>query len=134
MPQARNIAALLAVSALLLAGWMNATHWHFHGAPSGQANGLDGSCCSAAHESLACHSSSDPVSVSDSGRLSGAQSSHLGDGCSICDFLASHVFGLAMIYEFAGMLAEGQLAPEPLLDSPASEMRWAACRGPPLAV
>lgn len=127
----RNIAALLAISALLLAGWVSATHWHFHGVLSGEKIAAEGNCCSATHETAACYPAAETNSHTSG--LSGAHSTHLGDGCSLCDFLASHVFGLAMVYEFAGMLAELQLTPEPLIDSPTSLIRSASCRGPPLA-
>jgi hypothetical protein len=133
MPQFRTIAVLLALSALLCAGWTRTTHWHFHGHSSGQVTNAVGTCCSAAAEAGECHSGAEGLCVSGDCPSVEADHSHFGEHCSVCDFLASHVYGLVMIYGYAGMLAESQLLPEPLIDSPTSQERWVTCRGPPLA-
>jgi hypothetical protein len=140
MPQSRTIAVLLALSALLCAGWTKTTHSHLHGHIHGHIQGHSssqvansvGDCCSVKTEAGECHAAVEAVfAVGDSPAVESGRS-HIGDHCSVCDFLAGHVYGLAMIYGYAGMLAECQCLPEPLIDSPTSQERWVSCRGPPL--
>ncbi|MFO0455718.1 MAG: hypothetical protein ACK5Z0_06880 [Planctomycetota bacterium] len=139
MPHSRTIAVLLALSALLCAGWTKTTHWHIpghipghsHGHSSSQATNSVGDCCSVKSVAGECHVAVEAVfTLEDSPKVKSGRS-HIGDHCSVCDFLAGHVYGLAMIYGYAGMLAESQWLPELLIDSPTSQEQWVSCRGPP---
>jgi hypothetical protein len=136
VPHSRTTAVLLALSALLCAGWMKTTHWHYPGHSQGhsssQATDSVGDCCSVKSVAGECHVAIEVVfRLADSPAVKSGRS-HIGDHCSVCDFLAGHVYDLAMVYESAGMLAECHFLPEPLNDSPTSQQRWVSCRGPPL--
>jgi hypothetical protein len=155
MSRSRTISALLAVSALLFAGWTSVTHWHFPGHSAGHSHAHPAQvagdihseagrpCCATVSDSpcdVACQAGSEATAdfeaAADSllpsqGTLAPSHPAHAGDSCSICDFLAGHVYGLVIVYEFAGMVAESQLIPELLFDAPTSQLRLATCRGPP---
>jgi hypothetical protein len=136
MSHSRTTAALLAFSALLCAGWTKTTHWHFSGHAQGHSsspvNSTVGECCFGRTLAGESHASLEALpALGDSPTVESDQSRN-GDHCSVCDFLAGHVYALAMLFESAGMLAECQCLPEPLNDSPVSQQRWVSCRGPPL--
>jgi hypothetical protein len=140
MSQSRTIAVLLAVSALLCAGWTKTTHWHVpghspghsHEHSSSQTTSAGGDCCSGMTLATDCHATVEAVPALGDIPTVKSDRSHDEGHCSVCDFLAGHVYGLAMVYEYAGMLAECQFLPELLSDALTSQQRWVSCRGPPL--
>lgn len=132
MPSSRTIAVLLTLAALLCAGSTKTTHWHFHGHSSIRATSSKSDCCSVMPDTGHRHASSEATSDSDYFPRVEADLAHVGDHCSVCDFLAGHVYGLASAYGYAGTLADCRWLSELLIDSPTGQERWVSCRGPPL--
>jgi hypothetical protein len=142
MPRPRTIAALLALSALLFAGWTGATHWHFSSGhfssghfSSGHfskgnllSEGSKGSCC--AHSELALSREDCGQEESHPGSVPESATPH----CELCDFLAGNVFALQLNVEIAGPATVVELLSELSVMVPTRESRVASCRGPPLLV
>jgi hypothetical protein len=146
MPRFRPIAALLALSALLFAGWTGTTHWHYldhghyenHGQVAGERNSTG---CSHSHRlETACGleaTSNSASAVPDTSTVPAVQKETApketaDPNCELCQFLAGNVFTPALSFEFAGAVAVVELLPEPSFSIPQRELRPASCRGPPL--
>lgn len=151
MLQFRTIAAMLAMSALLLAGWTNATHFHL--ANGGEQFGASVSGCSAGSCSdlavdsrvaseVSSPSKCCPIAVAEQAErsnqptgdipeISSGHAAHEHGGCLICDFLAGQSDALTVSFQFAGMIAAGSALPELLPPVPARTLRGVSCRGPP---
>jgi hypothetical protein len=132
MPRPRTIAALLALSALLFAGWTGSTHWHFSSGHFSSGNllseGSKGSCC--AHSELALSREDCGEEESHPGSVPESATPH----CELCDFLAGNVFALQLNVEIAGPATVVELLSELSVMVPTRESRVASCRGPPLLV
>lgn len=146
MPRFRPIAALLALSALLFAGWTGTTHWHLpdhghsldHGQVAAKRNStgcshshwLEKACgleATSASASAVLDTSTVPAAPKDTAPKDAAD-----PNCELCQFLAGNVFTPALSFEFAGAVAVVELLPEPSFSIPQRELRPASCRGPPL--
>ena len=160
MPRFRPIAALLALSALLFAGWTGTTHWHSldhghspdhghlpnHGHLPDQNHGQvaakrNSTGCSHSHWlEKACGleaTSASASAVLDTSTVPAAPKDTApkdaaDPNCELCQFLAGNVFTPALSFEFAGAVAGVELLPEPSFSIPQRELRPASCRGPPL--